>query len=389
MRFVVGSAGIAALGVGFATFLSAVIPMPMVWAQRTLHVLGRDIQWQFGMREVVAVSAILLFGTINCVGVAFGGRLQSVLTAAKVLGIAVIVVGAFLFADGGSLQHFRSPAIAHRWTGLQGFGAAVVSALWACDGWAYMPMVAGEVQEPERNIPRALTFGVLAVLALYALANLAYFWALPFEQVLSSNSNLYRSALPVAAKAAETFLGRRGPAIVSVLFMVSAAGALNGVVLATARIPYMMSRDGLLFTKMGEIHKISRVPVWAIGVVSVWASLLAVSGSFDQLTDMSVFAFWVFYALAASAVFVLRKSQPHAPRPYRTFGYPLLPALFVSTASWLVFNTLQTSPLEAGAGLLLILLGLPVFFFYRRRRTLRGQPGDPDDAGLHAGREQQ
>ena len=373
MRFVVGSAGIAALGVGFATFLSAVAPMPTVWAQRTFHLLGRDINWQLGMREAVAVAAILLFGAINCAGVAFGGRLQSVLTAAKALGIAIIVVGAFLFSDSGSPSHFRTPASAPHWTGLQAFGAAIVSALWACDGWAYMPMVAGEVKDPARNIPRALTIGVLIVLALYGLANLAYFWALPFDEILTANSNLYRDALPVAAKATQTFLGPRGPAIVSILFMISAAGALNGVILATARIPFIMSRDGLFFAKLGKINEVSRVPVWAIGALSVWSSLLALSGSYDQLTDMSVFAYWVFYALATSAVFVLRRRLPDAPRPYRTFGYPAVPALFVLTAIWLLFNSLQTSPVEAAMGLLLISLGLPVFFFYRGRRKLKSR----------------
>jgi len=365
MRFVVGSAGIAALGVGFATFLSAVAPMPAVWVEREFHLLGRDIHWRIGEQEVVAVAAILLFGAINCAGVTLGGRLQSVLTAAKVVGIAIIVVGAFLFADSGSPEHFRTPASAPPWPGLKAFGAALISALWACDGWAYMPMVAGEVREPERNIPRALTIGVLAVLALYGLANLAYFWALPFDEILSANSNLHRYALPVAAKTSQTFLGPRGPAIVSILFMISAAGGLNGVVLATARIPFTMSRDGLFFARLGRVHEVSHVPVWAIAALTIWSSLLALSGSFDQLTDMSVFAYWVFYALAASAVFVLRRRQPDAARPYRTFGYPVVPALFVVTAVWLVLNTLQTSPVEAVVGLLLILLGLPVCFVER------------------------
>jgi APA family basic amino acid/polyamine antiporter len=374
MRFVVGSAGIAALGVGFATFLSALVPMPAVWAQRTFHLLGRDLHWRLGEQEVVAVAAILLFGAINCAGVAFGGRFQSVLTAAKALGIAIIVVGAFLFSGSGSPEHFRTPASAPPWTGLQAFGAAMLSALWACDGWAYMPMVAGEVREPGRNVPRALTVGVVVVLALYGLANLAYFWALPFSEILSANSSLHRDALPVAAKTAQTFLGPRGPAIVSVLFMISAAGALNGVILATARIPFIMSRDGVFFARLGTIHPASRVPVWAIGALSVWSSLLALSGSFDQLTDMSVFGYWVFYALAASTVFVLRRRLPDTPRPYRTVGYPVVPALFVLTAVWLLSNTLQTNPVESAVGLLLIFLGLPVFLYYRagsRQRAAR------------------
>ncbi len=255
MRFVVGSAGIAALGVGFATFLSAVVPMPAVWAQRTFHLLGRDIHWQLGCGKRWRWRRSCCSALINCAGVAFGGRLQSVLTAAKALGIAIIVLGAFLFSDSGSAAHFRTPASAPHWTGLQAFGAAIVSALWACDGWAYMPMVAGEVKNPGRNIPRALTIGVLVVLALYGLANLAYFWALPFEEILTANSTLHRDALPVAAKTAQTFMGPRGPAIVSILFMISAAGGLNGVILATARIPFIMARDGLLFAKLGELNK--------------------------------------------------------------------------------------------------------------------------------------
>ncbi len=143
MRFVVASGGIAALGVGFATFLSAVVPLEGVWAQRTLHVLGRDVQWQLGTREAVGVAVVLLFGLLNCIGVRFGGGLQTALTAAKVAGILIIVGGAFLLSKSGNASHFDVPAGAPAWSGAKAFGAAVLSALWACDGWAFMPMVAG------------------------------------------------------------------------------------------------------------------------------------------------------------------------------------------------------------------------------------------------------
>ncbi len=368
MRCVVASGGMSALGVGFATFLSAVIPMPQVWAHRTLHLLGREIAWQFGMKEVVAVSVILLLGAVNCAGIAFSGRLQSVFTSAKVLGIAIIVVGAFFFSGSGSPEHFRTPASTPQWTGIQAFGAAMLSALWAYDGWTYMPMVAGEVKDPGRNLHRSLIIGVLVVLALYLLANLAYFWALPFDEIFTANSTIHRDALPVAAKAAGTFLGPRGPAIMSVLFMLSVIGALNAVILSTARIPFTMAHDRMMPARLGKVNESTRVPVWAIGAISVWGSILALSGTFDQLTDMTIFASWVFYALAASAVFVLRKRFPDAPRPYRTWGYPVVPAIFLLTAAWLIVNSLQTSPVEAVMGIVLILLGLPVFFYYQRAR---------------------
>ncbi|MCZ2148348.1 MAG: amino acid permease [Bryobacterales bacterium] len=366
MRCVVAAGGMSALGVGFATFLSAVIPMPQVWVHHTLHLLGREIQWQFGMKEVVAVAVILLLGGLNCAGIAFSGNLQSLLTAGKILGIGIIVLGAFLFSGGGSPEHFRPPS-APQWTGIQAFGAAMLSALWAYDGWTYMPMVAGEVKDPERNLPRSLILGVVVVLALYGLANVAYFWALPFHEILTANSTAHRDALPVAAKAAGTFLGSHGPAIMSFLFMLSVAGALNAVILSTARIPFTMAHDSLLPPKLGHLHPRSLVPVWAIIAISVWAGILALSGTFDQLTDMSMFASWAFYALAASSVFVLRKRAPDAPRPYKAWGYPVVPALFVLTAAWLLVNSLQTIPVESVMGIVLILLGLPVYFFYKSK----------------------
>lgn len=372
MRFVVSSAGISALGVGFATFLSAILPMGAVWAHHTFHLLGRDILWQLGVKEAVAVAVILFFGVINCLGIAFGGWVQTLLTVLKIGGIVIVVVGAFFFAGNGTAAHLWTAA-APQWSGFQAFGAAMLSALWACDGWAFMPMVAGEVRNPGRNVPRALIIGVLAVLALYGLANLSYFYVLPMNEIVTANSTRYRDALPVAAKAAQTFLGARGPAVLSILFAISAIGALNGVILSLARIPFAMARDGLFFARMGELSARTRVPAFAILFLAVWSSLLALSGTFDQLTDMTIFSEWVFYGLAASAVFVLRRKMPDAPRSYRTFGYPVVPLLFVLVAAWLVMNTLTTSPLESTAGLALISLGLPVYLYCRRSRVRQGR----------------
>jgi basic amino acid/polyamine antiporter, APA family len=253
--------------------------------------------------------------------------------------------------------------------GFSAFGAAVLSALWACDGWAFMPMVAGEVRDPGRNVPRALIIGVLTVLTLYGLANLAYFYALPFHEVTSSNSTANREALPVAAKVVKTFLGDKGGALVSVVFLISVVGALNGVLLAMARVPFAMARDGLFFAKFGVLNRGSNVPAWSVMMLSIWAAVLALSGTFDQLTDMTVFSMWIFYALGAGALFVLRRKMPDAPRPYRTIGYPIVPLVFLVAAVLLVVNTLVASPVESVTGLLLIALGLPVYFYYRKGRV--------------------
>lgn len=367
MRFVVATGGVAALGAGFATFLAAIVPMNIVWAERTLHLLGRDIPWQLGLKEAVAVAAILLFGVINCLGVRFGGRVQTALSAAKVLGILGVVGGAVFFSKRGDLAHFHAVRGGHAWSGAKAFGAAVLSALWACDGWAFMPMVAGEVKDAGKNVPRALITGVLIVLALYAAANLAYFYVLPFEDVAASNSTLHRDALPVASKAAGTFLGSHGPALLSIVCMISVVGALNGVILSLARVPFAMARDRVLFAKLGELGERSHAPVWAILAITIWSCILALSGTFDQLTDLTIFGQWIFYGLTGSAVFVLRRRMPDAPRPYRTLLYPLTPMVFLGCAAGLVFNSLRTSPVESVAGLVLIAAGLPVYSYYRRK----------------------
>ena len=363
MRAVVASGGNAALGAGFAALLGAIIPLNAVWASTTLHLFGTQFAWRLGIREAVAVAVILLFGIVNCAGVRFGGRVQTALTAAKIAGILIIVAGAYFFSTGGTVANFAAPVESG---GARGFGAAVLSALWACDGWAFMPMVAGEVKNAARNVPRALIGGVIVVLALYGMANLAYFYVLPFHDVATSNSTAYRDAVPVASKAAAAFLGARGPALLSILLLISTAGALNAVILSLARVPYAMARDGLLPGRLGEVSRSSHAPVASVLAITVWSAVLALSGTFDQLTDLTIFGEWIFYGLAGAAVFVLRRKMPDAPRPYRVSLYPLTPVIFIGCAAALLINSLETSPVEAFAGLLLIAAGLPVYFYYRK-----------------------
>jgi APA family basic amino acid/polyamine antiporter len=366
-RFVVaGSASIASLGSGFAIFLATFLPMDAVWAERELSFLGQTLLWQIGPRQLVAVGVILCLSLVNCVGIAFGGKVQSALTLLKISGIGFLVLGVFFFSGSADWSHLATPAGARGWSGWALFGTAMLAALWAFDGWNNMPMAAGEVRDPGRNIPRALVGGMLVVMGIYLLANLAYFYALPLEEVISSNSTRHRAALPVASKAAVTFLGDSGGKLVALAFMVSALGALNGSILSNARVPYAMAGDGLFFTRMGVLGKVSRVPVRAVIVQALWSSVLALSGTFDQLTDCLLFASWIFYGLVTSSVFVLRRKLPDAPRPYRTLGYPLVPLAFVLVSAWLVVNTFVERRVESVAGIVLILLGLPVYAWFRR-----------------------
>jgi APA family basic amino acid/polyamine antiporter len=369
MRLVVGSSGsLASTAAGFAIFLGALFPLNAVWAQKSFEVFGRTIVWSFGPQQIAAISLLLFLSAVNCLRVVLGGRVQSVFTLAKVLAIVAIMVGAFFFAPSASWQHLHSPAGAAPWCGFSAFGAAMLAALWAYDGWNNMPMAAGEVANPGRNIPRGLILVMILVLLVYLLVNLAYCYALPFSEIATASSTLHGTALPVAAKAAQTFLPHFGISLMAIAGLLSTVGALNGSILTAARIPYAMARDGLWFNCFAGLHSKTAVPVAAVLFQGVWGALLVLSATFDQLTDCVVFAGMIFYAATTAAVFVLRKKMPGAVRPYKTLGYPVVPLIFIAVALWLLANTLRTSTVESVVGLGLIALGLPVFIWQRRTR---------------------
>jgi APA family basic amino acid/polyamine antiporter len=361
----IASGGLAAVSTALASFLASFVPLNAVFVTHDFHVLGQVVPWRLGIQQVVAVAVILLFSWVNARGIQLGSRVQWASTVAKLGGIAIIVLGAFLFSRTGSWEHLKTPVTATiAPAGIGAFGAAMLAALWAYQGWSNLPMVAGEIEKPERNVPRALIFGMLIVILVYLVTNLAFFYALPFSEILTANSTAYRDALPIAAKAAQTFF-RYGAQVVSLAFMISAIGALNGITLMNARVPFAMARDGLFFGGLAKLSETSSVPSNAIWFQGIWACVIALSGTFDQITTSVIFAVWVFTALVGTSLFVLRRKLPASPRRYRTPGYPVVPALFILVALWLVINTLTASPVESAAGLFLIALGLPFFFYFR------------------------
>jgi APA family basic amino acid/polyamine antiporter len=384
---VITTTGLAAIATGFASFLSALVPLDSVWAARDLHILGQTIHWTFGAQQIVAVVAILFFAAINTARVSTSGATQSLLTLAKIIGIGAIVLGAFFFSRTRGVQNFTlspfplgsgtvvltasSAGAPPEMGSLTAFGAAMIAALWAFQGWSNTTMVSGEIENPQRNVPRGLIYGMLIVLGVYLLTNFAYFYALPFSDVITSNSTAYRNALPVAAKAAQSFLGSAGGKVISIAFLVSVMGSLNGIIIMNSRVPYAMARDGLFFSRLAELNR-HQVPARAIWLEALLACALALSGTFDQITTACVFAVWIFFALTAAAVFVLRRKRPDVERPYRVIGYPVLPALFVIVALWLLLNTLRTNPVESAAGLVLITIGLPIYIYFRKGRLITG-----------------
>ena len=246
--------------------------------------------------------------------------------------------------------------------GIGGFAAAMLAALWGYDGWNNMALVAGEIRDPGRNIPRGLFIGVGGVMVLYVIVNVAYYFALtPVEVASVEQSGI------VATEVMRRVVGPLGVAVMSVGLMMSSFGTLHSSVLSGSRIPFRLAEEGLLPRSLAVLTPKTRVPVWSVVVQGVWASVLALSGSFDTLTDYVIFGSWIFYGLTISAVFVLRRTMPDAERPYRAWGYPVVPALFLLVTAFLLVNTLITSPERSFIGLGLIALGLPVYALFARK----------------------
>jgi APA family basic amino acid/polyamine antiporter len=351
-RFWIGTPGsIAAYAVGSAAFL------------------GSAIGATANVETAIAVSVIAVFTAVNCLNVRTGGGLQTVLTALKVALIAALAIGALAFAKHGSWARVTSSAGFPGWAA---FGTMVLAALWAYDGWNNLPMAAGEVRDPSRNLPRALVGGSLTVLAIYAVVNIGYFHALPFDDVVSSRSDAFPSGAPVAAKVASEFLGDTTQMLVAIAMAIAAISAMNGAMLTGARVPFAVARDGMAPKRLAALSEGARVPAISVVVQGVWATVLALSGKFDDLTNAVIFASWLFYALNAGSVLLLRMRQPDRPRPFRVPGFPIVPMVFVVLATLLLVNTLVETPTTSLFGVAMMALGAIVYVTVIRR--LRTEP---------------
>jgi len=356
--WVAKSGSIATLATGFFIYLANFRPeLEKVWMVVPLPLgeAGRPLEIRYG--QLLAMAVIAALALINYFGVRAGGNVQVSVTAVKVLLLAAIIVIGLATAHGTSANyHTSTPAPG----GIAGFFAALVAALWAYDGWNNVAMVASEVRKPQRNLPLALILGSLAVLAIYLLTNFAYFRVLPADSVAGTDR--------VAGEMMRRILGPGGAAAVSVAAMISIFAALNGSILSGSRVPFAMARDGLFFRRVGFVHPQHRTPSVSILALSAWAALLVLSGRYDQLYTYVIFASVILYAMATASVIVLRFKRPDLPRPYRTLGYPVIPAIFVIAISCLVVSTLLKSPRESLMGLALISIGLPFYFYWKRRQ---------------------
>jgi basic amino acid/polyamine antiporter, APA family len=369
MRFFIGNAGAqAALATGFAIFIN-VLTGGLLEPQRAGIRAPGPLSWEISGLQLVAVGAVLAVTLVNCAAVSMGGRIVSVLTTAKVTLIVGLGAAAWLFADGDWAHFARSGAggacegvAGAARGGAAGFGAAMMAALWAYNGWNEMTYVAGEVRDPQRNLPRALIGGIGIVGVLYLFLNAGYFYVLSPVQIASVALS---SSVATAVMAVVT-----GPAALTVVAGAMAGSILSALVSASlvgARVPYAMANDGVFFPALARVSPRTAVPVRALFAQAAWTIVLVLTGSFDTLTDYAMFAILLFWGMATASVFVFRRRMPDVERPYRTWGYPVVPALFLLVTAWLVANTLLTAPRQSLAGLGLLALGLPFYVFWSRR----------------------
>ena len=364
------TASAAALAVGFAIFMNDLTRGRLDVVYFNVHVPFFGLEIPFGHIQVVALITLAVTTLINCAAVGATGHVASFVTILKVIVVLGVGVAAFFYQDG-SWSHLTMAntggaceGVAVTSGGFAGFAAAMLGALWAYDGWNNVSYMAGEVKNPERNLPLALIASMLIIISLYVIVNVSYYYVMNPTQVASVSATS-----SVAAESIGRVLGPVAVTLMAGVMLLSSWGSLQTSILGTARIPYAMARDGVFFQSLARVSKNTRVPIIALMVQGVWAGVLAVSGKFDQLTDLAIFAFWLFYGMVTASVFVFRHREPEAQRHYRTWGYPLVPAVFVLVTIYLIGFTLYNAPFLSFLGLLIIVAGLPVYWYFTRKRV--------------------
>jgi amino acid transporter len=344
---------------------SALGGIAVVFGEYLLRSFGIDPTGHVFLARGLSAGAIAFAAAVNVRGASLGALVVGVATWAKFAALLLLVASAFLLGSshGASPDHFTAPAVGPLAIG--SIGLALVSVLWAYDGWADLSFAAGEVKDPQRNLPRAIIFGTLALIGIYVLTNLAYLYVLPIEAI-------GRSPL-VAADTMLALFGRLGVVLVSVFVMISSFSSLNGSMLASPRVFFAMADDGLLFQAIAKVHPRYKTPYVAILLAAALGMALVMSRSFERLTDTFVLAIWPFYALGVAAIYRLRRDRPELRRPYRAIGYPIVPAIFILSVAAFVINALINDTINSVVTFALILAGLPVYQLCFARTTTRAR----------------
>ncbi|MFV8359330.1 APC family permease [Flavobacterium sp. LS1P3] len=366
---VIQTGTIAAVGVAFAKF-AAYLYAPLS-DKNILYEIG---DFKLNAAQIVSIFTIILLSYVNSRGVKNSKILQTVLTVVKVLSLAGLIVFGFIAADGAvwdaNWANAWSAQSLNVDTGewlpigglalISGISAAFVGSQFSSVAWEGVTFIAGEIKNPKRNVGLSLFLGTLIVSVIYILANVMYLAVVPLFNIATAESDR------VAVVASQTIFGSVGTLIIAVMIMISTFACNNGLIMAGARVYYTMAQDGLFFKKAAQLNKAS-VPAWSIWAQCIWASALCLTGKYGDLLDFVVIIVLIFYILTIYGIFILRKKMPNAERPYKAFGYPLLPALYILITVAICMALLYTKPTTCGWGVLIMLLGIPVYYLTKAK----------------------
>ena len=355
--------GIAGIALAFAEYFGYFFPTLSTQTfilDQTFEIFHHPIHISLSAGQIVGVVVIFMLSLFNFIGVGFGKFIQNIFTVLKIGTLAAIIILGFTLGKGTPLELTLNPSRLSFSQLIIGFGVSLVAVGWAFDGWNNVNFVAGEIKKPKRNLPLALFLGTLGITVLYVLTNYIYLYALPMGEIIG--------VLRIAEKATTALFGGPTGALISVAVIISTFGALNGSILTGPRVYYAMAKDGLFFRKVSLVHPRFRTPGFAILIQAVWASILTLVGTFEQIFTFAMFIAIVFWIAATASVFTLRKKFPDLPRPYKTWGYPVVPAVFIIASLGILLNTLIEKPVEALAGILLTVMGIPVYYYWKRKK---------------------
>jgi APA family basic amino acid/polyamine antiporter len=355
---VIQTGTVAAVAVAFAKFTGVFFPgvSADIWLLPFLNT-----------QQALAIAVLILLTWVNTKGVRTGAAVQNVFTFAKTAALLGLIGFGFLMGrnEEAATRNFGDfwRNADWTWTTIRIVGVAMVGALFSADAWNNVTFTAGEIRNPRRNLPLALGLGVGLVSALYIACNFIYLWALPLESIQAAPQDR------VATAVAQHMFGPMGASLLAAAIMISTFGCANGMLLAGARVYYAMALDGLFFRKVGTLDPKHHTPATSLLLQCIWACLLTLTGRYGDLLDYVIFAVLLFYILTIAGIFVLRKKRPEMPRPYKAFGYPVLPLLYIGLAGLIEILLLLYKPYYTWPGLFIVLLGVPVYFFWRKREA--------------------
>ena len=361
---IIQTATISSLAYVFAQSLNSIIPISELFpALQTFSIAGVFFPFQNSGIKLVAILLILILTALNISGLKSGAWLSKAILFMVCTGLLIIVIFGMCNTTIKPIELIKLRELTSNTVTLSSFFTAMLAAFWAYQGWVSVGFIGGEIKDAKRNIPKGIVIGAFAIILIYLLVNVTYLSVLSIPQL----ENVHAAGNQIAAiEAVRSFWGTGGVLFISLLILLTTLGCTNASILTGARPYYAMAREQLFFPAIGKLNK-ANVPGNSLFWQGLWASILVLSGTFDQLTDMVIFAVFIFYGATTLGVFILRRKMPDAHRPYKVWGYPVIPAIFIIFCIGLFFNTIITRPREAIMGVILILSGIPVYFFINKK----------------------